>query len=145
RDALGCRLLRGLLRLQPDLAQGPAGFWAARELSGFAERCDKIVLHADPSHDFHQTPQPFARHQHQIVAGSFDKAPDPGFYRRGIGRVMDGEHRTLQHVRALFSEQAGELRFLARYQDEDAVAGEPVSPGLALTDIIYRLFILTLP
>jgi hypothetical protein len=35
---------------------------------------------------------------------------------------MDGEHRTLQHVRALLSEQAGKLRFLTRFQDQDAVA-----------------------
>ena len=32
------------------------------------------------------------------------------------------EHRTLQHVGALLSEQAGELRLFARFQDQDAVA-----------------------
>ena len=58
---------------------------------------------------------------------------------------MDGEHRTLQHVRALFREQTGKLRFLARLQDQDAVAREPVSHGLALTHIIRRLSILPLP
>jgi hypothetical protein len=31
----------------------------------------------------------------------------------------------------LLSEQAGKLRFLARFQDQDAVAGEPVSHDLA--------------
>ena len=41
-DAFGGRLLRRHLRLQPDLAQRPAGFWAAREFARLAERGDEI-------------------------------------------------------------------------------------------------------
>jgi hypothetical protein len=43
---------------------------------------------------------------------------------------MDGDHRTLQHIRALLGEQAGKLRFLVRFQDQDAIAVQSVSHGL---------------
>jgi hypothetical protein len=33
----------------------------------------------------------------------------------------------LQHIGALLGEQAGKLRFLARFQDQDAVTGQSVS------------------
>ena len=83
-----------------------------------------------PSHHLHQPAQAFAGHQHEIVERLVDGAPDPGLDRRGIGRVVDREHRTLQHVGALLAEQAGELRLLARFQDQDAIAVEPVSHDL---------------
>jgi hypothetical protein len=57
---------------------------------------------------------------------------------------MDGEHRTLQHVRALFGEQAGKLRFLARFQDQDAVPVQSVGHDIALTVIVSSLFIMAL-
>ena len=47
-DAFGGRLLRRHLRLQPDLAQRPAGLWAAREFSRLAERGNEFLLDADP-------------------------------------------------------------------------------------------------
>ena len=84
-DAFGCRLLRRHLRLQPDFAQRPAGLWAAREFSRLAERGDELLLDADPPHHLHQPAQAFAGHQHQIVAGLVDEAPDPGLDRRGSG------------------------------------------------------------
>jgi hypothetical protein len=46
---------------------------------------------------------------------------------------VDGEHRTLQHVRALLGEQAGKLRLFAGFQDENAIAVQSVSHDLALT------------
>ena len=126
-NALGGRLLRRHLRLQPDLAQRPAGFWAAGEFSRLRKRCDKVRLDADPPHHLHQAAQTFAGHQHQIVKGRCDDAPDPGLDRRGIRCVVDGEHRALQDVGALLGEQAGELRFLPGFQDQDAVAVQSVS------------------
>jgi hypothetical protein len=62
---------------------------------------------------------------------------------------VDGKHRTLQHVRSLFGEQAGKLCFLARFQDQDAVAVQSVSHDIAslvfsLTSITVRSFILIL-
>jgi hypothetical protein len=44
---------------------------------------------------------------------------------------VNGEHRALQHLRALFGQQAGKLRLLARFQDQDAVAVQSVSHDLA--------------
>jgi len=64
-----------------------------------------------------------------IVKRLYDRPPDPGLDRCGIGRIVDREHRALQDVGALLGEKAGELRFLARFQDQDAVAVEPVSHG----------------
>ena len=90
-------------------------------------------VHA-PDH-LHQPAQAFARHQHDIVEGLFNAPPDPGFNWRRVRCVVDGEHRTLQHVGALISEQARKLRFLARFQDQDAVAVQSVSHGLAPTQI----------
>ena len=69
--------------------------------------------------------------------GLLDETPDPGLDRRGIGRVVDGEHRALQHVGALLGEQAGKLRFLARFQDQDAVAVQSVSHDLALKPVSF--------
>jgi hypothetical protein len=37
----------------------------------------------------------------------------------------------LQHIRALLSEQAGKLRFLARFKNQDAVSVQSVSHDLA--------------
>jgi hypothetical protein len=55
----------------------------------------------------------------------------------------------LQDVGALLTEQAGELRLFARFQDEDAVSAQSVGhdPALenALTNIRSDLFILTPP
>ena len=52
----------------------------------------------------------------KTVLGPDDKRPPPSRYG------SKGEH-----VRALLGEQPGELRLLARFQDQDAVAVEPVS------------------
>ena len=143
-DAFGGRLFRRHLRLQPDLAQRPAGLRAAGEFARLAERGDEVRLDADPPHDLHQPAQAFAGHQHQIVARLFDEAPDPGLDRRRVRRVVDGEHRALQHIRALLGEQAGKLRFLARFQDQDAIAVQSVSHDVRLlTPIACCLFIMT--
>ena len=61
-----------------------------------------------------------------------------------IGRVVDGEHRTLQHVGALFGQQPGELRFLAGFQDKNAIACQSVCHDVALTRLALCLFILML-
>ena len=98
---------------------------------------------ADAPDHLHQPAQAFARHQHDVVEGLFDAPPDPGFDRRRVRRVVDGEHRTLQHVGALLGEQAGKLRFLARFQDQDAVTVQSVSHDLAPTLLLRALFILT--
>jgi hypothetical protein len=95
-----------------------------------------------PDH-LHQPAQAFARHQHDVIKWLFDAPPDPGFDRRRVRRVVDGEHRTLQHVGALLGEQAGKLRFLARFQDQDAVTVQSVSHDLAPTLLLRALFILT--
>src|SRR5450755_753500 len=58
-DAFGCRLLRRYLRLQPDLAQRPAGFWAASKFSRSAEGCDEFLLEIDPPRDLYQAAQTF--------------------------------------------------------------------------------------
>ena len=67
-------------------------------------------------------------------------ARDPGLDRRRVRRVVNGEHRTLQHVGSLLGEQAGELRCLACLQSQDAVAVQPVSHSDALTKIVLGLF-----
>jgi hypothetical protein len=110
-----------------DLAQCPARFWAAREFSRSFDCGDEVSLDIHAPRDFEQAAQAFAGHQHQIVAGLFDETADPGLDWRGIGGIVDGEHRTLQHIRALLGEQAGKLRFLARFQDQDAIAIQSVS------------------
>ena len=92
---------------------------------------------ADPPRDLHQPPQAFAGHQHQVVAGLVDGAPDPGLDRRRIRRIMDGEHRALQHVGALFRQQTGKLRFLAGFQNQNAIAVQSVSHDFALTPIDF--------
>jgi hypothetical protein len=56
---------------------------------------------------------------------------------------VDREHRTLQNVGALFGEQAGKLRFLAGFQDQDAVTVQSVSHDLTPTLLLRALFILT--
>ncbi len=97
--------------------------------------------------DLHQAPQAFARHQDQIVEGRLDGAADPGLDRRRIGRVVDRKHRTLHDIRALLGEQAGKLRFLARFQDQDAVAVQSFSHNLAamiLKPFLYRVFCLSM-
>jgi len=62
---------------------------------------------------------------------------------------VNSEHRALQDVGALLTEQVGELRLFARFQDEDAVSAQSVGhdPALenALTNIRSDLFILTPP
>ena len=141
-DAFGGRLLRRHLRLQPDLAQRPAGFWAAGEFPGLADRGDEGPLDVHAAGHLHQPAQAFAGRQHQIVERLVDETADPGLDRRGIGGVVDGEHRTLQHIRALLGEQAGELRLLARFQDQDAVAVQSVSHDAALIGIACCLFIM---
>jgi hypothetical protein len=55
---------------------------------------------------------------------------------------VNGEHRALQDIRPLFGEQAGELRLLARFQDEDAISVELVGHDPALV-FASDLFILT--
>ena len=132
-DAFGCRLFGRHLRLKPDLAQRPAGLGSAGEFSHPAECGDKFLVGTDPPRDLHQPAQAFAGHQHQVVAGLVDGAPDPGLDRCGIRRIVDGEHRTLQHVGALFRQQAGKLRFLAGFQDQNAIAVQSVSHILAAT------------
>jgi hypothetical protein len=49
----------------------------------------------------------------------------------------------LQDIRALLGEQAGKLRFFPGFQDQDAIAIQPVSHNLAPTRIAFCLFILT--
>ena len=115
------------------------------QFSRLAECGDEAGLDVDPPRDLHQPSQAFSGHQHQIVAGRRDKPPDPGLDRRRIGRVMDGEHRTLQNIGTLLGEQAGKLRFLARFQDQDAVAVQPVSHDYVLTPVACCLFIMPCP
>jgi hypothetical protein len=50
----------------------------------------------------------------------------------------------LQHIRALFGQQAGKLGFLAGFQDQDAVAVQSVSHDIALTQIACCFFIMAL-
>ncbi len=140
-DAFRGRFFRRHLRLEPDLAQRPARLWAAGEFARRIERGNEFLLDTEPPHHLHQPAQAFARHQHQIVARRYDETHDPGLDRRRVGRVMDRKHRALQHVGALLGEQAGELRLLARFQDQDAVAVEPVSHDGALTNRVAGLFI----
>ena len=109
------------------LAQRAAGLGAAGEFAGLAEAADKLRLDVDPAHDLHQATQALAGHQHEVVERSFDGAADPGLDRRRVRRVVDGEHRALQHIGALLGEQAGKLCLLARLEDQDAVAVQPVS------------------
>jgi hypothetical protein len=130
--------------MPPDLAQRPAGFWAAGEFARLADRGDEVPLGIDPPRHLHQAAQAFAGHQHQVVERRCDETPDPGLDRRGIGGVMDGEHRTLQHIGALFGQQAGKLCFLARFQDQDAVTVQSVGHYLALTVVACCLFIMAL-
>jgi hypothetical protein len=111
---------------------------------GFSERPDKVLLGIDPPRDLHETAQAFARHQHQIVARPFDETADPGLDRRGIRRVVDGEHRTLQHIRPLFRQQAGKLRLLAGFQDKNAIAVQSVSHDFTLTPIACYWLIMAL-
>ena len=103
-----------------------------------------FLLEIDPPRDLHQAAQTFTGHQHQIVARLFDETADPGLDRRGIGRIVNGEHRALQHVRALLGEQTGKLRFLAGFQDQDAVAVQSVSHDFDLMWSARCLFILNL-
>src|SRR6185369_4612435 len=63
--------------------------------------------------------------------------------RRRVRYIANGEHRTLQHVGALLGEQAGKLRFLARFQDQDAITVQSVSHDRAPTHLLRALFILT--
>jgi hypothetical protein len=141
-NALRGRLFRGHLRLKSDLSQRAAGLWAAGKFSRFSGCGDKVALAINPPPDFHQAAQAFAGHQHQIIARPFDEAPDPGLDRRRIGRIVDGEHRTMHDIRALLGKQAGKLRLLARFQDQDTVAVQSVSHGFALTPIACSLFIM---
>jgi len=117
-DAFGCRLVGRHLRLQSDLEQRPPGLGSAGKFSHPPERGDEVLVGADPPRDLDQPPQAFAGHQHQVVAGLVDGAPDPGLDRRRIRRIMDGEHRALQHIGTLFRQQAGELGFLAGLQNQ---------------------------
>src|SRR6185312_17325446 len=87
-DALGGRLLRRRLRLQPDLAQRPAGLGPAGQFSGLAERSDQILRYLDTPSDLEQAAQAFAGQQHEVVAWLFDESPDPGLDWRGIGCVV---------------------------------------------------------
>ena len=99
-------------------------------LPGFGPRAN---LRALPS----EATQAFTGQQHHVIQRLFDGPYDPGLDRRRVRRVVDGEHRTLQHVGALFGEQAGKLRFLARFQDQDAVAVQSVSHDLSSADRPY--------
>ena len=120
------------LRLQPDLAQRPPGLRATGEFSRLAERGQEVVLDIQPPHHFHQPPQAFAGHQHQVVAGLVDKTLDPGLDRCFVRRVVDGEHRASQDVGTLLGEQPGELRFLARFQNQNAIAVQSAAHDLAV-------------
>jgi hypothetical protein len=83
-----------------------------------------------------------------MSSSGFSIARDPGLDRRRVHRVANGEHRTLQHVGALLGEQAGKLRFLASFQDQDTVTVQSVShdlaPTLGLPFGLRALFILIL-
>jgi hypothetical protein len=94
----------GRLRLEPDLAQRPAGLGTPRILPRFAQGGNKGCFDVHATRYLEQATQPFAGRQHQIVASGFDETRDPGFDRRGIRSVADDEHRALQHIRPLFSE-----------------------------------------
>ena len=104
------------------------GFGPRANLRALPTAAMKSCSQPMPPRHLHQPAQAFAGHQHQIVERLFDATPDPGLDRRGVGGIMDREHRALQHVGALLGEQAGELRFLARFQDQDAVAVQPCQP-----------------
>ena len=138
--------LRRLMKVVRRIGVEPefiAALGKARKFSRCSDRGDKVLLDVHASRDLHQAAQPFTGHQHQIVARVLHETPDPRLDRIGIRRVMDGEHRTLQYIRALLSEQAGKLRFLARFQDQNAIAVQSVSHELALTQIVRASFILT--
>ena len=120
---------RGDVGFKPDLAQRPSGLRTAGEFSRLADGGDEFLFEPGPPRDFHQPAQAFAGHQHEVVAWLGDKAADPGLDRRGVRGVMDGEHRALQYIGALFGQQPRKLGFLARFQDQDAVAAQSVSHG----------------
>jgi len=61
-----------------------------------------------------------------------DETGNEGLDRRRIGGIMDLEHRALHDVGALFGEQAGKLRLLARFQDQDAVTVQSLGHGMSL-------------
>ena len=112
-----------IVRLQSDLAQRLVRLWAARKRAGLADGRDKRLIEADPPRSLDEAPQPFAGCQHQIVMRGLHAALDPVLDGRGVRRVADGEHRALQNLRALLRQQAGELRFLARLEDQDTETG----------------------
>ncbi len=103
--ALGGRLLRGLLRIEGDLAQRLAGLRAAGEFSRFGEGCDQSLVETTAPRELHDPPQAFARHQHEVVKGLVDGAADPGLDRGGIGRVVNGEHRALHDIGTLLRQK----------------------------------------
>ncbi len=118
------------------------GFGPRANLRALADRGDEFPFEFHAPRHLHQAAQAFAGHQHQIVERLVDETADPGLDRRRIGGVVDGEHRTLQHIRALLGEQPGKLRLLARFQDQDAVAVQSVSHDAVLVRIACCLFIM---
>jgi hypothetical protein len=58
---------------------------------------------------------------------------------------VDSEHRALQHIGALFRQQAGKLGFLAGFQNQNAIAVQSVSHEFALTPLDFDLFIMIHP
>jgi len=113
--------------LQSDFAQRPAGLGAAGEGARFAERRNEFLRYVEARRDLQQAPQTFTGGQHQIVARPSHEPLDPCFDRRGIRRVLDAEHRALQHIGALLGEQASELCFLACLENQDAIAVQPLN------------------
>ena len=103
------------------------GLGPRANLRAATEGCDEFLIQRNFSRRLHQPPQAFAGHQHEIVEGTLDRAANPGRDGGGIGWVVDRKHRALQHIGALLGKELRELRFLARFQDQDAVAVQPIS------------------
>ena len=66
-------------------------------------------------------------------------APDTAPIEAWIGRIVDGEHRALQHIGALFRQQAGKLRLLAGFQNQNAIAVQSVRHDLLWIALLYDL------
>ncbi|CEG07331.1 hypothetical protein BN961_00720 [Afipia felis] len=121
-DAFRCGWLHDHFGGEADLAERIHGLGATRVFSWPSQCGNEFIFEADPFGRSHQPPHALAGHQHQIVERLVDRVFDPAADRVLIGRVLDGKHRALEHVRALVPQQAGKLGFLAGFQNEDAVS-----------------------
>ena len=120
-----------------DIAQCPAGLRAAGKGARLPDRRDERLIDAHTARHLQDAPQPFAGHEHQIVRRRIDRAFDPGLNRRRVGRVLNGEHRALQDVSALFRQKVRELRSLAGLKDQNTETGKSVSHDCS--SALYRV------